>query len=419
MNRNVFVVLLCLVICPRTVAADAASLQSGDFVAVVGDSITEQKLYSVFIEDYLLMCQPEAKLRAAQFGWSGEKAGGFARRMADDMLPFRPTVVTTCYGMNDGGYSPMDPEKGREYRRAQSDIVRQCKQANVRLIVVGSPGCVDADTFRKGPKAAAMYNQTLAAEREIAREVARAEEVVFADVFGPMMDVMTKAKAKYGRQYHLAGADGIHPAENGHLVMAYAMLKALGCNGEIGKITVDLGRDRAEASSGHRVVVCQGGAVEIESARYPFCFFGDPAKPKSTRGVIEFLPFNQELNRFLLIVSGGKAARYKVTWGDTAKEFTAAELAGGINLAAEFLDNPFCRPFQQVEAAIRKQQAVETPLVKGLLHSLPEYRQILPEQSDLLERVKTAAVQRNKVLFDAAAAAVTPVRHKITIEAVP
>ena len=43
-------------------------------IAVIGDSITEQKQYSVFIEDYLLMCQPAEKLQVAQFGWGGETA---------------------------------------------------------------------------------------------------------------------------------------------------------------------------------------------------------------------------------------------------------------------------------------------------------------------------------------------------------
>src|SRR5207244_1820978 len=55
--------------------------KSGDFVAVIGDSITEQKLYSLYIADYLLMCQPEANLRTTQFGWGGETAAGFERRM--------------------------------------------------------------------------------------------------------------------------------------------------------------------------------------------------------------------------------------------------------------------------------------------------------------------------------------------------
>ena len=48
---------------------------------MIGDSITEQKQYSVFIENYLLMCRPAADLRATQFGWGGETSWGFLARM--------------------------------------------------------------------------------------------------------------------------------------------------------------------------------------------------------------------------------------------------------------------------------------------------------------------------------------------------
>ena len=44
-------------------------------MAICGDSITQQKIYSVFMEDYFLMCQPVEGLRIAQFGWGGERAG--------------------------------------------------------------------------------------------------------------------------------------------------------------------------------------------------------------------------------------------------------------------------------------------------------------------------------------------------------
>ena len=211
--------------------------------------------------------------------------------------------------------------------------------------------------------------------------MAEAEGVVFADVFDPMVDVMIKAKAKYGSQYHLGGGDGVHPDRNGHLVMAFAYLKALGCDGKIGAISVDLGTGKAEASDGHKVLGCEAGIVEIESTRYPFCFFGDPAQTSSTRGVLEFLPFNEELNRLTLTVRGGTGNRFRVTWGNTAKEFTAAQLATGINLAAEFPDNPFCEPFRRVESKIAEQQAMEVGLVKNALHNLPAFEQVLPEGS--------------------------------------
>jgi len=73
-------------------------VKQGDRVAVVGDSITEQKLYSRYIELYLTACQPQLDLHVMQFGWSGEWARGFAARLDNDLLPYKPNVVTPCSG---------------------------------------------------------------------------------------------------------------------------------------------------------------------------------------------------------------------------------------------------------------------------------------------------------------------------------
>ncbi len=420
MNR--FAIRLCVLLlgCAWAAAALAeAALKPGDYVAIVGDSITEQRQYSVFMEDYLLMCQPAPKLQVSQFGWSGDTSWGFAARMANDTLRFHPTVATTCFGMNDGGYSPMTPDKAKHYREAQTAIVQGFKKAGVRMIVVGSPGCVDADAFRNDPNAAIMYNTTLTEERDIGREVAQSEGVLFADVITPMIAAMTKAKAKYGKAYALAGGDGVHPDQNGQLVMAYAFLKALGCDGDLGKITIDLAAGKADAAGGHKVVSFQNGTLELESTRYPFCFSGDPTKSNATRGVIEFFPFNEDLNRFTLVVDGAGEGGAKVTWGKETKQFSADQLKQGINLAAEFLENPFVEPFQRVEGQIRKQQEYETPLVKNLIHSMPEYKRMIPEEAIALDHIVEAGIRRDKELIAESSAAVTPVRHQLLIEAAP
>ena len=119
---------------PRTQVRGQASqpaaglLQRGDRVAIVGDSITEQKLYSRFIEDYLTACLPQLDIVTCQFGWGGEWARGFAARMDNDLLPWKPTVVTTCYGMNDGGYKPYAPEIGQVYADAMRGIAERLGQ---------------------------------------------------------------------------------------------------------------------------------------------------------------------------------------------------------------------------------------------------------------------------------------------------
>ncbi len=399
-------------------ASAADGLKDGDYVAIIGDSITEQKLYSLNIESYLLMCQPKKNLSATQFGWSGETADGFSKRMANDCLRFKPMVATTCFGMNDGRYSPMDDKKAEWYRNAQRSVVKQLKEAGTRFIVLGSPGVVDSDTFRKDPAAAEMYNKTLAALRDIDRELAKEEGVAFADVYGAMFEVMTKAKAKYGKAYHVGGGDGVHPDRNGHLVMAYAFLKALGCDGDIGTITVDLGKNTATASDGHQVKSVKDGAVEVVSSRYPFCFYGEPDKTNATRGVIEFIPFNEELNRFRLVVTNIGAAKAKVTWGTDSREYTAAELEKGVNLAADFLGNPFSEPFRQVEGAIFQKQNMETPLVKQAMNALPTYTKLVPEEAAAFERVAQALIKKDVEARVSVTAAVKPVTHTVAIQAI-
>jgi len=63
-------------------------------VAIIGDSITEQKLYSKFIEAYLLACTGRSDIKCFQFGWGGETAQGFSQRLENDLSVFHPTVAT-------------------------------------------------------------------------------------------------------------------------------------------------------------------------------------------------------------------------------------------------------------------------------------------------------------------------------------
>src|SRR5437762_10233891 len=116
-------------------------LKRGDRLAICGDSITEQKMYSRLMEDYLTMCVPELNVSVRQYGWGGERAPGFLARVTNDCLRFKPTIATTCYGMNDHGYRPYEESIGERYRLNQRAIVEAFKAAGAR-VVLGSAGCV-------------------------------------------------------------------------------------------------------------------------------------------------------------------------------------------------------------------------------------------------------------------------------------
>lgn len=398
---------------PFTASAEDI-LKPGDLVAICGDSITEQRQYSVFMQEYLVMCQPAPNLCAMQFGWSGEKAGGFAARIENDVLPFKPNVATLCYGMNDGGYVPINDTIAQTYRAAITDSVAKLKKGGVRAIVVGTPGVVDPASYKNPKSTPQEYNDSLKALGAVAKEVAAAEGVAFADVHSAMMEGMTAAKAKLGDSYKIAG-DGVHPSANGQLLMAYAFLKGLGCNGEIGSIQWDAASGKAVADSAQKVLSADKSTIELESTRYPYCFFGK-TDDSSARAMSQFIPFNQDLNRYLLIVKNApKKAR--VTWGNNSKEYTSEELAKGINLAADFVENPFSPAFQAVSKLIKDQQGLEVKNIKGNLHSLLNWDAAFPGEKATTDRLRELVVTKSVEMYKASSAGLTPVKHTIKLEA--
>jgi lysophospholipase L1-like esterase len=393
-------------------------LKPGARVAVVGDSITEQKLYSQYIELYLTTCMPQLDASVMQFGWGGERANGFAGRLDNDLMPFKPTLVTTCYGMNDGGYRAYEPGIGKAYEVPLLDGVKRLKAAGV-TVIVGSPGAVDTKYFRpKEPNAATVYNENLAQLRDIAKKIAADEGMIFANVHDPLMAAMAKSKAAYGEDYDVCGRDGVHPGPNGHLIMAYAFLKAMGFDGDLGGITIDL-NGKASAVNGHVVVSEKDHAVEIESSRYPFCLSGDGKNVAGTTlNILPFVPFQQDLNRLTLVVKNAKGDQVKVVWGDASKIFARADLEKGINLAAEFPVNPFCGPFKKVEAAVSAKQNYETFLIKSQINPLPQIKQRMGDDPAAMEALAAYHKQlwnKEERLQKAVRAAMAPVRHTITI----
>lgn len=394
----------------------APILKKGARVAVVGDSITEQKLYSRYIELYLSACLPELDLKVVQLGWSGETAPGFANRMNNDLLPWKPDVVTTCYGMNDGSYRAFEEGIGKRYEAAMTDIVGRLKKAGA-TVVVGGPGAVDFQFFKNPNVKPAVYNENLSRLSGIAKAIADKEGFPHADVFGSMHGSMEKAKAALGEGYDVCGKDGFHPGPNGHLLMAFAFLRALGIEGEIGAIKVDL-KGGAEASAGHKVLSAANGSVELESARWPFCFSGDEKSSSGTRSVLPFTRFNEELNRLTLTVKNLDAEKAKVSWGAASKVFTKAELEKGVNLAAEFAESPFSEPFKKLEALVSAKQAYETTMIKSMITNFPKLLASAADDKDFqaaAEGFRKALFDRQEKLGDGVRAAVAPVKHAIVV----
>lgn len=384
-------------------------LRENDRLAIIGDSITEQKMYSRILETYLTACLPALKVTVRQYGWGGETAEGFKNRMANDALRFQPTLATTCYGMNDHKYRAYDEANGQWYRENQLAIVQAFKAAGAR-VVLGSPGCVGPKVPWGKADSEAM-NLNLCELRNIDLEIAAREKVAFADVFWPMLTLGWKATNQFGGNYAIAGKDAVHPGWAGHVVMATAFLHALGVDGDLGTFTADLAAGRAEATGGHEVVSFAGGTLTLKSARYPFCAPpGDLADDNAVRSGMALTDFQSRFNRLRLVVRDAGAGSYRVSWGTQTKTFTGAQLKAGLVLPAEFERTPFDEAFKRLDEAVGRKQGYETKQIKNLFHG-EEGRADMEATVALTEKARAP-------LAAAIREALVPVTHTLKIEAV-
>ena len=146
----------------------------------------------------------------------------------------------------------------------------------------------------------------------------------------------------------------------------------------------------------------------LTSSRYPFCATGAVDSDNSIRSGMTLVPFNADLNRLMLVVKGGTAANYAVTWGDTTRDYSAAQLAAGVNLAEDFAVNPFSTVFAKVDAAVAEKQKYETRQIKELFHG-PEGKADADGTAARTEKVR-------QPLANAIAEAFVPVTHTIRIQ---
>lgn len=313
--------------------------------------------------------------------------------------------------MNDARYRPFDVTNGRWYEDHYTAVVQKFKAVGSRVIV-GSPGASGRIASWVNPKAGTLdeHNLNLCSLRDIAIGVSLKEQVGFADIFWPMYTSQVFAAKKYStpeEKYEVAGKDGIHPGWAGHTIMAYAFLKSMGLDGDLGTIQVDLANNKAEASNGHEVASFDDSTIALRSTRYPFCAEGPLDKDSSIRSGMTLVPFNQDLNRLTLIVRGLKSDKATIQWGDEAQDFSKSELESGINLADRFVQNPFTQAFRQVDEAVAAKQAYETKQVKSVFHG-DEGKKDIKTAVESTEAERTPLAAKIKESFQ-------PVVHTIKI----
>lgn len=310
---STLVMLVVLVLLSLVPALHAFTpLKDGDRVVFYGDSITQQQLYTRYLQQYVLCRYPELDVRFYNAGWSGDRAPGALKRLDRDVLSLNPTVVTLFFGMNDGGYKKLEDATVNTYRTAMEGIITALKGKGVRVIVYG-PGCVDYD--KRPPLREADYNATLAALSKAAGELAQEHGCEYVDVHAAMLEFQTAQKAKDPSFTMIP--DAVHPDAKGHLVMARAMLEPFAEPME----TIEA--PAAVASGGESTAI----SFDVPSG-LPFWIDPGSMRVAEESGMLAFAAPK-------LAVQGLPAGAYQVSVnGQGDQQATADELAAGVPLVA-------------------------------------------------------------------------------------
>ena len=374
--------LLTLALLPALAAAQSAApiasstapfaLRNGDRVVFYGDSITEQRLYTLFAETFVRTRFPKLDATFVHSGWGGDTVtggwgGNIDDRLKRDVFPYKPTVVTVMLAMNDAGYRSFDEPRFDTFAKGYDHIVDRLRREapNARLTLI-QPSPYDDVT--RAPGFPGGYNATLVRYGDYVKTLGTRNGATIADLNTPVVTMLQAANAKDPATAQKIIPDRIHPGDGGHLTMAEALLKAWNAPSVVSAVEIDGGKAvRAENArvSGLSGSPEKGWTWTQTDGALPFPInLDDPA----VRLVVDSSDFVQALDQQTVRV-GGLAGRYALTIdGKAAGTFDAAQLASGVNLAT--LDTPMRDQAWRVFWLVRNHGEVHQQLWRSLRMNL-------------------------------------------------
>jgi lysophospholipase L1-like esterase len=313
------------------------AMHENDSVVFYGDSITAQRLYTRFVEDFVLTRYPQMHVTFWNAGIPGDTVyGGYTgdvpTRLKRDVLPHHPTVITIMLGMNDGYYMAFNQkyleiyEDG--YRKLLGSIQSELPGARITLI---SPTPYDEVTH--GTEFV-HYNEVVSRHAAFVKELAASSHLGFSDFNQVETGLLNAATLKSSPLAALLTTDRIHPAEASHWLLAAALARSWGLSPIVSSLQIDAAMGKIVATENTQVTDLKVADGKLQWTQT------DNALPLSLPlddGMIQFVLSVSDLaamDQQLLRVTGLPAARYALGIdGQRIASFTREQLASGVNLA--------------------------------------------------------------------------------------
>jgi lysophospholipase L1-like esterase len=328
------------------------AIRDGDRVVFLGDSITEQRLYTTYIEAYALTRHPLWKLTFRNVGWGGDTAwlrqrahpdeaklfaaedatqqqmieDSVGKGLGRDVLPLKPTFVTIKFGMNDHSYQKFRPDIFKAYTRSQAQLYKVLSGAGARVSFLTPQPIEDK---RPDPDQD-VRNQSLRKFSDGLKQVAQESGAGFVDQFDPYMALMMKERAANPKAF-IGGGDAVHPGPAGHTLMAWAVLKGLGATAPVSSAAVKLPGGTAEAQGctvDHVIASDSGVSFDRLDEALPF-----PVDERA-EAALKIAPVLEDLSQYRLAVTGLAPGSYEILIdGESVMKVDADALGKGVNLS--------------------------------------------------------------------------------------
>lgn len=401
-RRVLLLLALALALASAALAQGKFSLKDGDRLVFYGDSITDQRLYTTFIETYVVTRFPRLKVWFVHSGVGGDRVtGGWAGpidvRLPRDVIAYKPTVMTIMLGMNDASYRGWDDAIFKTYATGYQHIIDTMKHAlpGIRITVV-QPSPYDDVT--RPPNIDDGYNAVLIRYGQFVKELGEREHLLVADLNAPVVSMLEKAKAADAELAKKIIEDRVHPGPGGHLIMAEALLKAWNAPATVASVEIDAAAQRVAHSENAKVASLEAGSSlswteDDDALPLPLPLEKDF---KDVGLAIHSSDFVQALDQEPLKVTGLTAARYVLKIdGEKVGDYTREQLAQGINLALE--STPMIKQASRVHDLTLKHNDIHFARWRDVQVTLQDYK-FAGEQAavDALDKLEDQIVQQQR-----------------------
>jgi lysophospholipase L1-like esterase len=317
--------------------AQELALHEGDRVVLYGDSITAQRLYTRFVEDFMLTRYPNLHVAFWNAGVPGDTVyGGYTgdvpARLKRDVFPHQPTVVTVLLGMNDGYYMAFNQKYFQIYEDGYRKVLDAIHQGapSARLTLL-SPTPYDEVTH--GTEFA-QYNEVVSRHAAFVNQLASSSKLGSSDFYRAVTDLLHAGAAKNPSLAPLLIPDRIHPSEASHWVMAAALARSWSVSPVVSSVWLEASHAKTLAVENSNVadLVLNDGELKWTQTdnALPLPLNLDDAMIQFVLGISGL----DAMDRQTLRVDGLPAARYSLKIdGHAVASLTREQWAAGVNLA--------------------------------------------------------------------------------------